>query len=42
MHDRRVNVQSMWGLKSALMGISFASADTFRRSFFENDPLMPR
>jgi hypothetical protein len=36
-----VNVQFMCGLKSAFMGISFASADTFRRSLIEHRSLMP-
>jgi hypothetical protein len=36
-----VNVQSMCGLKSAFMGISFASADTFRRSLIKNRSLIP-
>jgi hypothetical protein len=35
------NVGSMSGLKNAVMGISFASADTFRRSLIEKLPLMP-
>ncbi|MDP3851648.1 MAG: hypothetical protein Q8Q59_14170 [Luteolibacter sp.] len=35
------NVRSMEGLKCTLMGLSFASADTFRRSLIENRTLLP-
>jgi hypothetical protein len=36
------NVRSMCGLKIAVMGSSFASADTFRRSLSEKCLFMPQ
>ena len=42
MHDRRSECSAHGGFKCTFMGLSFASADTFRRSLIENCMLLPQ